>query len=176
VGENDAFTKPGLWACSAQALGGDDIGNLFGTPWATTPAVTIKGEYGRDQTRTSLRRLAHGRMRLTVPALPLIAPFVPHGQLTLTIDRAACASVRTGKVKLHRVIRQRARIDSQGRALFGFRSPNSDAFYLGQLTFGGTSLILPGQDQPIYLGVIAPPNPSAPHTLRFVDPNSWSPC
>jgi hypothetical protein len=176
LGESDAFTKPGLWACSAQALGGDDIGNLFGTPWATTPAVTIKGEYGRDQTRTSLRRLAHGRMRMTVPALPLIAPFVPHGRLTLTIDRAACASLRTGKFKLHRVIRQRARIDSKGRALFGFSSPTRDAFYLGRLAFGGTTLILRGQDAPIYLGVIAPSNPSAPHTLRFIDPNSWSPC
>jgi hypothetical protein len=174
--ETDTFTKPGLWACSAQALGGDSIGNLFGTPWATTPAVTIRGEYARDQTRTSLRRLAHGRMRLTVPALRLIAPFVPRGHLTLTISRATCASIRTGKISLHRVIRRRAQIDSKGRAVFNFPSPTQDAFYSGQVTFGGTPLILPGTDAPMYLEVTAPPNPFALHTISFISPNGWSPC
>jgi len=176
VPETDAFTKPGLWACSAQALGGDDIGNLFGTPWATTPAVTVKGEYQRDQSRTSLRRLAHGAMRMTVPAVPLIAPYVPQGRLTLAISRASCASALSGKFRLHRVIQQRVRVNSKARAVFDFHSPTADAFYLGRLTFGGTSLILSGPDAPMYLEVSTPPNPSAPHAIRFVDPKSWSPC
>jgi hypothetical protein len=176
ISETDAFTEPGQWACSAQALGGDVIGNLFGTPWATTPAVTIRGEYARDQTRTSLRRLAHGRMRLTVPALRLISPFVLHGVLTLTISRTACVSVRTGTFRLHRVLRQRARIAARGRAVFTFRSPTRDAFYAGQISFGGSPLIVPGTDARMYLQVTFPASPSAPHTISFVPPSAWAPC
>lgn len=176
LGETDTFSAPGQWACSAQALGGDGIGNNFATPWATTPAVTIKGEYVRDQARTSLRRLGHGRMRLTVPALRLIAPDAARGRLTLTIYRARCTSFRTSTIGLDRVIRQRARLDRNARAVFDFRSPNHDAFYLGRLMFSGAPLILPGPDAPIYLEVSPPPNPSASHSIRFVDPRSWGPC
>jgi hypothetical protein len=49
-------------------------------------------------------------------------------------------------------------------------------FYLGQITFGGTALILPGRDAAMYLGVSSPPSFRAKPGLRFVDPSSWAVC
>jgi hypothetical protein len=66
--------------------------------------VTVKGEYERDQTRTSLRRL-----------------------------------VRKGTLRLRPVLRQRARLDRNGRAVFDFNSPRTDDFYIGRLTLGNVA-------------------------------------
>jgi hypothetical protein len=174
VDESDAFTSPGRWACSAQALGGDNEGTEFGTPWATTAAVTIKGEYVRDQRRTRLRLLGHGhRMTLTVPALAALASAAARGRLTLTIDSARCTSFVRQTVRLRPVLRQTVRVDGHGRAVFRFRSPTAFGTYLGQVRFGGTALVLPGRDADMDLGVFS--YGSRAH-LTFVNPEAWSPC
>ena len=171
VSETDAFTRPGPWACVARGLGGNetDQSHLAATPWARTPVITVKGEYERANSRLAV--VAPHRMRLTVFTLPSITAAAAHGQLTLTIGRATCTSGRKGTFNLHTVVKGRARLDARGHAAFSFRSPSLDGFYLGRLTFGGTSLMLPGADAPIYLSVIAPR-----HTIRFVSPTSWSVC
>jgi hypothetical protein len=130
----------------------------------------------RDPTHTSLRRLAHGQMRLTVAPAKLIGPFAAHGMLTLTISRASCLSVTRGTYRLHPVLRRRARLDSHGRAVFSFRSPVGDGYYGAQLSFGGSALLLRGQDAFMYLGVFAPANPSQRPAIQFVSPDSWAPC
>ena len=174
--ETDAFTGPGRWACSSQALSGDNGDNEFGTPWATSPTVTVKGEFVRDQTRTVLRRLAHGRMRLTIPAIKTVAAAAAHGRLTVAISRATCASSRKGTFKLHKVFSRDLTLNGAGRGSLTFTSPRQPGFYLGQITFGGTALILPGRDAPMFLGVSSPANPHAKPSLSFVDPASWAVC
>jgi hypothetical protein len=176
VDETDAFTGPGRWACSAQALSGDNGENAFGTPWVTTPTVTVRGEFVRDQTRTSLRRLAHGRMRLTIPAIKTDAAAAAHGKLTVTINRATCASVRKATFKLHRVLSRSVTLNGAGRGVFTFTSPRQPGFYLGRISFGGTALILPGRDADMDLGVFPPANFRVKPTIQFVDPTSWDPC
>jgi hypothetical protein len=176
LSETDAFTGPGRWACAVQALGGDIIGNLFPTPWVTTPAVIVRGEFVRDQTRTSLRRLGHGRLRLTIPAIKTIAGAAAHGTLTVTISRAQCASARRGTFRLHRVLSRRITLNRAGRGSFVFTSPRQPAFYLGQITFGGTALILPGADASMFLGVFSPANFRLKPSIQFVDPTQWAPC
>jgi hypothetical protein len=174
--ETDAFSGPGRWACAVQALGGDNIGNLFPSPWVDTPPVIVKGEFVRDQTRTSLRRLAHGRMRLTIPAIKTVAAAAAHGKLTVTIDRAQCLSVRRGTVRLHRVLSRRITLDGAGRGSLVFSSPRRPGFYLGRITFGGTALILPGADANMLLGVFPPANFHLKPSIQFVDPTQWAPC
>jgi len=176
ISETDAFTGPGRWACSVEALSGDNGDNEFATPWVTTPTVTVKGEYVRDQTRTSLRRLGHGRLRLTVPAIKTVAAAAAHGALTVTINRAQCTSVRRGTVRLHKVLSRRLTLDGAGRGSFTFASPERPGFYLGRITFGGTALILPGPDANMYLGVFSPANFRLKPTLQFVDPTQWAAC
>jgi hypothetical protein len=176
IGETDAFTGPGRWACSVQALSGDNGENEFGTPWVTTPAITVQGEFVRDQTRTTLRRLGHGRMRLTIPAIKTVAAAAAHGNLTVAISRATCASARKGTIKLHRVLSRSVTLNAAGRGVFTFTSPRQPTFYLGRISFGGTPLILPGRDADMYLGVFPPANFRLRPTLQFVDPRGWDPC
>lgn len=176
LSEKDAFTGPGQWACSLQALSGDNIDNSFGTPWVTTPTTTVKGEFVRDQTHTALRRLAHGRMRLTIPAIKTDAAAAAHGKLTVTINRATCRSVRKGTVRLHKVLGRSVALDGAGRGAVTFTSPRKPGFYLGRITFGGTALILPGRDADMYLGVFSPANPRVRPSLQFVDPSAWAAC
>ncbi|MGZ4299821.1 MAG: hypothetical protein ACXVVK_22525 [Solirubrobacteraceae bacterium] len=176
IHEADAFTGPGRWACSVQALSGDNGDNEFGTPWVTSPTVTVKGEFVRDQTRTVLRRLAHGRMRLTIPATKIVAAAAAHGRLTVAIGRASCASARKGTFKLHKVLSRSLTLNGAGRGSVTFTSPRQPGLYLGQVIFGGTPLILPGRDADMFLGVVSPADPRARPSLRFVDPSAWSPC
>jgi hypothetical protein len=176
IDETDAFSGPGRWACSVQALSGDNGDNEFGTPWVTTPTVTVRGEFVRDQSRTSLRRLAHGRMRLTIPAIKLDAAPAAHGKLTVTINRAACASVRKATFRLHKVLSRSVTLSGAGRGTVTFTSPVQPGFYLGRITFGGTSLVLPGRDADMYLGVFSPANFRVKPSLQFVDPTTWAPC
>ena len=176
VDETDAFTGPGRWACSAQGLSGDNIGNEFGTPWVTTPTITVRGEFERDQTRTSLRRLAHGLMRLIVPAIKTVASAAGHGKLTATINRATCLSGRKGTFRLHKAVSRSVVLNAAGRGSVTFASPRQPGFYLGQISFGGTALILPGRDADMFLGVFSPANPHKKPSLQFVSPNSWDPC
>ncbi|MGZ4314147.1 MAG: hypothetical protein ACXVR1_18790 [Solirubrobacteraceae bacterium] len=176
VQETDAFTGPGRWACAVQALSGDNGDNEFPTPWVTTPTVTVKGEFVRDHTRTALRRLGHGRMRLTIPAIKTVAAAAAHGRLTVTISRAQCVSVRKGTFRLHRVLSRRVTLDGAGRGSFTFTSPRQPGFYLGRVPFGGTALILPGPDANMYLGVFSPANFRAKPSIQFVDPSSWAAC
>ena len=176
IDETDAFTGPGRWACSAQALSGDNGDNEFGTPWVTTPTVTIRGEFVRDQSRTSLRRLAHGRERLSIPAIKTVAAAAAHGKVTVTINRATCASVRKATFRLHRVLSRTVALNAAGRGSVTFTSPHQPGFYLGRITFDGTALILPGRDADMDLGVFSPANFRAKPSMQFVDPTSWSPC
>ena len=176
VTETDAFTGPGRWACAVQALSGDNGDNEFPTPWVTSATVTVKGEFVRDQTRTSLRRLAHGRLRLTIPAIKTVAALAAHGMLTVTISRARCASVHKGTFKLRTVLRRRITLNQAGRGSFTFISPRTPGFYLGEITFGGSALILPGPDANMFLGVFSPANFRLKPSVQFVDPSQWAPC
>lgn len=176
VGETDAFTSPGRWACSVQALSGDNADNEFGTPWVTTPTVTVRGEFVRDQQRTSLQRLAHGRIRLTIPAIKADTAAAAHGKLTVTISRASCSSVRKATFRLHKVLSRSVTLNATGRGALAFTSPTQPGFYLGRITFGGTALILPGRDADMFLGVLSPANPRAKPSLEFVNPSSWAVC
>ena len=142
----------------------------------TTPTTTVKGEFVRDQTHTALRRLSHGRMRLTLPAIKTDAAAAAHGKLTVTINRATCRSARKGTVRLHKVLARSVALDGTGRGAFTFTSPRKPGFYLGRITFGGTALILPGRDADMYLGVFSPANPRVRPSLQFVDPSSWAAC
>ncbi len=176
VQETDAFTGPGRWACSVQALSGDNGDNEFGTPWVTTPAVTVRGEFVRDQTRTVLQRRSGGRVRLTIPAVKTDAAAAAHGKVTVTISRAMCASRRKGTVRLRKVLGRSVTLNGAGRGSLTFASPPQPGFYLGRVTFGGTPLILPGRDADMYLGVSSPANSRAKPGLSFVDPSSWAVC
>jgi hypothetical protein len=176
VKETDAFTGPGRWACSVQALSGDNGDNEFGTPWVTGPTVTVRGEFIRDQTRTALKRLAHGRMRLTIPAIKTDAAAAARGKVTVTINRATCTSGRKGTFRLRKVLSRSVVLSGTGRGSITFASPRQPGFYLGLITFGGTALILPGRDAAMYLGVFSPANPRAKPSLQFVAPSSWAVC
>lgn len=176
VGESDAFTGPGRWACSVQALSGDNIDNEFGTPWATTATITVRGEFVRDQSRTVLRRLARGRMRLTIPAIKTDAVPAAHGKLTVTLSRATCLSARKGTVRLRKVLGRSVTLNRAGRGSLTLAPPRQPGYYLGRVTFGGTPLILPGRDADMYLGAFSPPTPRARPTLQFVDPSAWAAC
>lgn len=175
ISEADAFSGPGRWACSTQALGGDIVGNLFGTPWVTTPTITVKGEFVRDQARTSLRRLAHGRMRLTIPAIKTDVPAAAHGKLTVRISRATCVSAN-GMFRLHKALSHGVVLNGAGRGSFTFISPRQPGFYLGQISFGGTPLILPGRDADMFLAIFSPAKARVRPTLQFVSENGWDPC
>jgi hypothetical protein len=176
VKETDAFGGPGRWACSVQTLSGDNGDNEFGTPWVTTPTVTVRGEFVRDQTHTVLQRLSHGRMRLTIPAIKIEAAGAAHGKVTVAISRATCASLRKGTIKLRKVLSHIVTLNGVGRGSFTFTSPRQPGFYLGRITFGGTALILPGRDADMFLGADSPANFRAKPSLRFVDPSSWAVC
>jgi hypothetical protein len=176
IQETDAFTGPGRWACSVQALSGDNGDNEFGTAWVTTPAFTVRGEFVRDQTRTALKPLAHGRMRLTIPAIKTDAAAAAHGKATVTISRATCASPRKGTFRLRKVLGRSVTLNGTGRGSLTFTSPRQPGFYLGSVTFGGTALILPGRDAPMYLGVYSPATRHAKPRLTFVDPSAWAVC
>lgn len=170
--ETVAFTRPGRWACSVQMLGGDSRfqGDLFATPWTTTPTFVVQGQYERDQTRTSVSRLPHGQVRMTVHAMPQIATAAAGGRLTLKIYRAACRR----KVVLQRALQRTARVDRHGVARFSFHTPGTAGFYLGRLRFGGNSLILAGRD-PSDMTLVAQGDP-AHRAFGFVDPGAWAPC
>jgi hypothetical protein len=174
--ETDAFTGPGRWGCSVQALSGDNGDNEFGTPWVTSPVVTVKGEFVRDQTRTALRRLGHGRMRLTIPASKTVAAAAAHGRVTVAISRATCASARKSTFKLHKVLSRSLTLNDAGRGSLTFTSPRQPGYYLGRVSFGGTALVLPGSDAPMFLGAFLPANPRAKPSLQFVDPSAWAVC
>lgn len=176
VQETDAFRGPGRWACSVQALSGDNGDNEFGTPWVTTPAVTVRGEFVRDQAHTVLQRRARGRVRLTIPAVKTDAAAAAHGKVTVTISRATCASLRKGTFKLHKVLSRSLSLNGAGRGSLTFTSPLQPGFYLGRVTFAGTALILPGRDADMFLGASSGANPLGKPSLRFVDPSSWAPC
>jgi hypothetical protein len=176
VQEADAFTGPGRWACSVQALSGDNGDNEFGTPWVATPAVTVRGEFVRDQTRTALKRIAHGRMRLTVPTVKTDAAAAAHGKVTVTISRASCASPRKGTFRLHKLLSRSIVLSGAGRGSVTFSSPRQPGFYLGRITFGGTALILPGRDADMFLDASSGPDPRGKPSLRFVDPAAWAVC
>jgi hypothetical protein len=176
VAETDAFTGPGRWGCSVQGRSGDNGDHEFGTPWVTSPVVTVKGEFVRDQTHTVLRRLAHGRMRLTIPATKIVAAAAAHGRLTVAISRASCASARKGTFKLHKVLSRSVRLNGSGRGSLTFTSPREPGLYLGRITFGGTALVLPGRDADMFLGASSPANPRTRPSLQFVDPSAWAPC
>ncbi len=176
LGETDAFTGPGRWACSLRALSGDNGDNEFGTPWVTTPTTTVKGEFVRDQSRTALRHVAHGRMRLTIPAIKTDAAAAADGKLTVSISRATCASARKGTFRLHKGLRHTVALDGAGRGSFTFASPRQPGFYLGRVTFGGAPFILPGRDADMYLGVFSPSDPRVKPSLQFVNPSSWAAC
>ncbi len=176
VPEADAFSGPGRWACSVQALSGDNGENEFGTPWVTTPTITVQGEFVRDQTHTVLRRLTGGRMRLTVPAIKTDAAAAAHGRVTVAISRATCTSPRKGTFRLRTVLRRSVTLNGTGRGSLTFTSPRQPGSYLGRVSFAGTALILPGRDADMYLGVVSPPDPHAKPSLRFVDPSAWAVC
>jgi hypothetical protein len=172
VDEGAAFTQPGRWACSVSAYGGDTIGNVFPTPWVTTPTVTVRGQYERDQTRTRLQAPVHGVMRMLVPAVPSIAGAAAGGKLTFSLFRAGCAH-RT-RTTLHHVLTSVARVDRHGVATLRFRSPTAAGFYLGRFTFGGTSLVLAGRDADATMqrGLYGIHRPY----VTFLDPAQWGPC
>jgi hypothetical protein len=115
-------------------------------------------------------------MRLTIPAIKTDAAAAAHGRVMVTINRATCASVRTGRIRLRKVLDRGVTVNGAGRGSLTFTSPRQPGFYLGRITFGGTALILPGRDADMYLGIFSPANPRATPSLQFVDPSSWAPC
>ena len=172
ISEKDVFSLPGRWACSVQVLGGDGVGNAFGLPWVRTSTVTVKGQYVRDPTRTSLRRLSRGRVRLIVTGIRQITQAIGGGRLTMTIYRARCS--RT-KIVLHRALRVVSRVDRRGRASFTFRAPTRPAFYSGRATFGGGPLMLAGDDASD-IPLQSRSSVSGRPIFTFVPPQSWAPC
>jgi hypothetical protein len=167
--ETTAFTGPGRWACSVRLLAGD-LGRqaVFPTPWTTTPTFVVPGQYQRDQRRTRLTALPHGRLQMVVAATRQIAKGAAGGQLTLAIYRASCHGRR---VVLGRVLQRRSRVDRRGVARFSFATPGY-GFYLGRVTFGGNSLILRGRD-PDDMTLV---KRTSPGTFGFIDPAVWVPC
>jgi hypothetical protein len=83
---------------------------------------------------------------------------------------------RKGTSKLHKVPRRSIALDGAGRGSVTFSSPRQPGFYLGRVTFGGTSLILPGRDADMYLGVSSPASLRVKPSLCLVDPASWTVC
>jgi hypothetical protein len=172
ISEKEVFSLPGRWACSVQVLGGDGVGNAFGLRWVRTSTVTVKGQYVRDPTRTSLRRLSGGRVRLIVTGIRQITQAIAGGRLTLTLSRAGCS--RT-KIVLHRALRVVSRVDRQGRASFTFRAPTRFGFYAGRATFGGGPLMLAGADASD-LPFQSLSSVSGRAIFTFVAPQRWAPC
>jgi hypothetical protein len=153
-------------------LGGDDVGNTFGLPWVRTSTVTVKGQYVRDPSRTSLQNLRHGRVRLTVTGVRQITQAIAGRRLTFTLLRADCSR---GRITTHRMLRLTSRVDQRGRAQFVFRSPSRFAFYAGRPTFGGGPLTLAGDD-PSDIPFHTLANVSGRPLLIFVTPQAWAPC
>ena len=133
---------------------------------ATT--FVVPGQYQRDQRRTRLTALPHGRLQMVVAATRQIAKGAAGGQLTLAIYRASCHGRR---VVLGRVLQRRSRVDRRGVARFSFATPGY-GFYLGRVTFGGNSLILRGRD-PDDMTLV---KRTSPGTFGFIDPAVWVPC
>jgi hypothetical protein len=172
IDETQSFTQPGRWACSVLAFGGDIIGHVFPTPWVTTPAVTVRGQYERDQARTLLKAPVHGVMRMVVPAVKEIAAATAGGKLTFTLLRAGC--VHRSRLSLHPVLATAVRVNHAGVATLRFHSPKATGFYLGRFTFGGTPLVLAGRDADatMQLGLFSSTRPY----VTFIDPREWAPC
>jgi hypothetical protein len=177
IAEGQAFSGPGRWACAVQLVGGDSSSEVFtSTPWEATPAVTVKGQYARDPTRTRLAHAGRHRLSLIVPSVRSIAPFAAGGRLSFALYRAVC---RHGRVLGRRIARSSGRVNDQGAATFSFTTPQTEAFYFGRVSFGGTSLVLRGAD-PAPLLFQARQDPRrlvAGATLfGFVDPTQYAPC
>jgi hypothetical protein len=171
ISETDAFSGPGRWACSVQLLGGDEETAQFPTPWATSQTVTVRGQYVRDPRRTYLRREPHHRERLTVNTLRSLAAPSAGGRLTLKLSFARCEGGH--RFSLHTVQTVHAKVGKTGQAAFDVHTPRAQGFYLGQLFFGGTTLVIPTQDAALLMQVgVTSQSP----LVTFVDPVLWDPC
>ena len=145
---------------------------MFGTPWTTTPTFVVHGQYERGPLRTSITRLPHGRLKMSVPTAGQIGAQAAGGRLTVTLYRAGC---RGQRIVLHRALRLSSVVDRKGVARFTFRRPVRQGFYLGRPAFGGNSVILAGRDTDMTL-LEQGGTPYSPPAFGFIDPQAWQPC
>ena len=128
----DAFTRPGTWACVARgtAEGLDENFETvhFGTPWSAPLNVEVRSDFRRKLGQ--INRLRKKRPRFTFTAeFPEAAA---GGAVRVTLFRA-------NTCKLRKVATYRGRFGPK-RARFTMRRPRP-GLYLGRFSFGGTSLL-----------------------------------
>ncbi len=143
VPETDAFSRPGRWACSTRAVAGDATFGVAYTPWATTPTVTVMGQYEWNPNTATLADLSRGRVRVNVSPVNGLGPAIAHSSLKLVLYRSSCSRRR---IVNRRVLALTARLNGRGRASYTFRAPATPAFYIGQLVYGGSPFVLRGPD------------------------------
>jgi hypothetical protein len=129
----DAFTRPGTWACVARgtAEGRDEDFDtvLFGTPWSAPLNVEVRSDFRRRL--GELKRLRSKRPRFTFTAeFPEAAA---GGVVRVTLFRA-------NTCKLRKVATYRGRFGPK-RARFTMRRPRRPGLYLGRFSFAGTPLV-----------------------------------
>jgi hypothetical protein len=128
----DAFTRPGTWACEARgtAEGRDESFDtvLFGTPWSAPLNVEVRSDFRRKLGQ--INRLRKKRPRFTFTAeFPEAAA---GGAVRVTLFRA-------NTCKRRKVATYRGRFGPE-RARFTMRRPRP-GLYLGRFSFGGTPLL-----------------------------------
>ncbi len=128
----DAFTRPGTWACvargTAEGLDENFETVLFGTPWSAPLNVEVRSDFRRKLGQ--ITRLRKKRPRFTFTAeFPEAAA---GGAVRVTLFRA-------NTCKLRKVATYRGRFGPK-RARFTMRRPRP-GLYLGRFSFEGTSLL-----------------------------------
>jgi hypothetical protein len=128
----DAFARPGTWACVARgtAEGRDENFETvqFGTPWSAPLNVEVRSDFRRNLGQIS--RLRKKRPRFTFTAeFPEAAA---GGAVRVTLLRA-------NTCKLRKVATYRGRFGPK-RARFTMRRPRP-GLYLGRFSFAGTPLL-----------------------------------
>jgi hypothetical protein len=170
VPELQAFSRPGKWACSTRAASGDSTFGRDYTPWATTPTVTVKGQYQWNVNGTTIFSAGHGRVRVRVRALRALDQAVARHKLAFVLYRSSC---RSGRIVNTRALGLRARIDAHGDATYVFRAPSALGFYVAKVTYPGSSLVLRGAS-PDPIEFQSTFDPSFGHTFAFT--GAYAPC
>ena len=157
----DAFTRPGTWACVARgtAEGRDENFETvqFGTPWSAPLNVEVRSDFRRKLGQIS--RLRKKRPRFTFTAeFPAAAA---GGAVRVTLFRA-------NTCKLRKVATYRGRFGPK-RARFTMRRPRP-GLYLGRFSFAGTPLLNASTD----------PNPirllARHNRMEFASSNAFPRC
>jgi hypothetical protein len=128
----DAFTRPGTWACVARgtAEGRDENFDTvtFATPWSAPLDVVVRSDFRRKLGRV-------GRLRAKRPRFTFTAEYpeaAAGGAARVTLFRA-------NTCRLRKVATYRGKFGPR-RARFTMRRPRP-GLYLGRFSFGGTPLL-----------------------------------